>query len=631
MRVEPRQNLLELWRAVVRYSYRDGAWQTSSLDEANSTADAEQLLCFMYPAYESEYFKLSAPDRAPKDVLRALDGFGDPVNIPKVLIRATTTFMERYRAADGTPVFPGGGYLRGLKPGVEPIPEQRDLDVVDSMSMSVTLALSTLGFVRSFRRIATRRQSREEADRLEKLASDRLTAAMVGLLRSFAINTFSPTSPEGRALLETVNPERLPEEQVLTGLRRALARARVNLREATIGTVGAEDVENESDLFECGWTWGILKDAPRVDSPAVREQQSGVAWRKPSLYFTVVALDGIADLFSARTMINALLNREQQELANLLRFRWALTLDYWSTIAGFGSGKRWPIEDIPWRSGNPRSQDGYETEYYSLLATAVMIESLAIDSPQEAGRAVGREPALEMKVERLAGVLRELAARGLVTRRPRFNDPAIELHVPGVSLELGGAEEIGPEIAWPVYDFSTALFKRTIRLASMTDSVELRDRVLQQADAIWEHLAARRRQGGKADGLWDAPDTVFKQVSRLDDDQPSWYLTERVVEAMVAASSMIKENPPSSSPLATSARHCLAEADHLLSQELLAGTLSLGPISGTKLVSLRTQVERARGMIEANRQPGTALAILQEVLRDLDSLAVARDDVRENG
>ena len=37
----------------------------------------------------------------------------------------------------------------------------------------------------------------QEVDELEELSSKRLTAAMVGLLRSFTINTFLPTDPPG--------------------------------------------------------------------------------------------------------------------------------------------------------------------------------------------------------------------------------------------------------------------------------------------------------------------------------------------------------------------------------------------------------------------------------------------------
>ena len=98
----------------------------------------------------------------------------------------------------------------------------------------------------------------------------------------------------------------------------------------------------------------------------------------PFLYFTVNALDGIADLFSARTVILGLLNEEQQRLTAALRLRWELTQRYWATIATFGEA-RWPLEDIPWKT-----TDGRESDYYSLLVTSS--ESSRSWSPAGDGR-----------------------------------------------------------------------------------------------------------------------------------------------------------------------------------------------------------------------------------------------------
>ena len=65
-------------------------------------------------------------------------------------------------------------------------------------------------------------------------------------------------------------------------------------------------------------------------------QREGHALDAPYLYFTVVALDGIADLFSARTRLLGLLDEEQQRLARALQIRWELTQAYWAAIASFG-------------------------------------------------------------------------------------------------------------------------------------------------------------------------------------------------------------------------------------------------------------------------------------------------------
>ncbi len=61
-----------------------------------------------------------------------------------------------------------------------------------------------------------------------------------------------------------------------------------------------------------------------------------MAEARPYLYFTVVALDGIQDLFSERTRILGLLDEEQQRLARALQLRLDLTRQFWAKIATFG-------------------------------------------------------------------------------------------------------------------------------------------------------------------------------------------------------------------------------------------------------------------------------------------------------
>ncbi len=107
---------------------------------------------------------------------------------------------------------------------------------------------------------------------------------------------------------------------------------------------------------------GVVKDAPKVtdlDTP-VPGQPDGIADRLPYVYFTVVALDGIQDLFSERTLTLGLLDADQQKLAEALRLRWELSQQYWSAVARFGT-ERWPLEDLPWQTTGLR----LESEYFS--------------------------------------------------------------------------------------------------------------------------------------------------------------------------------------------------------------------------------------------------------------------------
>ncbi|MDQ7904273.1 SCO2524 family protein [Phytohabitans sp. ZYX-F-186] len=615
MRLQPRQQLLEVWRATVRSSVQDGKWSWGGRGRANSISDAEQLLCLMLPATTVESFGLDEPDATDDEVARALRGLGDPVEIPQRLVRVLTEYMRRYTDDNGTPVFSGDSYFRSSERDREPTHAQTKLDVVDSFAVSVTLALATIGFVRVFRAQLRREDIRVEVDTLEKLASTRLTAAMVGLLRSFTVSVFDADSPLGRALVRTTNQSGLPARHVIDDLRRALRQVAAALREVTIGSGAAQvlDLENPHRLFECGWSWGIVKDAPRIDldDPAedARPQPDGVAEAAPYLYFTMVALDGIAALFSERTRILGLLTEEQQRLARALQLRWDLTQQYWATIASFGPG-RWPLEDLPWRT-----TDEVENDHLSLLVSAVTVQDL------ESRR--GSDAALD----RVGQVLEELAARGRVTRRPVARDPAVTLHSPGVSFELVGSGGLGgPRLTWVASDFSPLLLKRMLQVARLVRDTDLRGRLLAQADLVWDHLVKRRLVEGAGRDLWDQPSGAFSEIDPSD-DSPSWYYTERVVECLVAAANLLDTSPLRSGSLAGLASELLNEADHLFDRELLSGGGESGPALRHALQNARAALRRARQLLD--ERPGTAYVLASDVLRELDRLAAARQSVFE--
>lgn len=607
MDIRPRQLLLEMWEAAAAYSYRDGEWRFGGRTDSNSTSDAEQLLCLMYPSYQMPGMEVVKPDETAKDVRAALEKIGDARQIPQVLVRALGEYLDRYTNERGAPVFSGGSYFQAVDEDEKPTPDQQALEVVDSFSMSITLSLAILGFVREFRSTVRRDALLAEMRELEKAASHRLTASMVGILRSFTVRTFAAYSAEGRALCDLVNTEGKSTEKVLDEIRDALVPARTSLRELKLGVdVSAEAVDDDSVLFECGWSWGIIREAPPVDAGAsMVDQASGVALAKPSLYFTVVALDGISDLFSERTRQLGLINPDQEGLVGALQLRSNLARLYWSTVARLGRG-RWPVEEVPWRGANP-AEEGPETDYETLLAASITIEALAT------------ERARDVDIARIADVLAELAVRGRVTRRARMREPAIELHVPGVRLALTGAEELGPPMAWPVADFSTALLKRVGRAAAITRDSALRDRLIIQADQIWDrHVRLRQLTDGLGAGLWDDI-SLFSLPS--DERGPSWYFTERVMEALVTVAA-VATSRPYSPRLADLALDMLAEADHLHTGELLRESPTSTVPARTQLHGIGANLRRARELRE--RQPATSIAIVQAALRDLDALAMAR-------
>ena len=611
MKLQPRQQILEIWQATARTSFQDGKWIWGGRDSSNSISDAEQLLCLMTPAAGPAVFKLDRPDETSDDVLRALRGLGDSVEIPRLLIRVLTDYMERYSAADGTPVFAGEDYFQPPPEQAELTGAQRAFDVVDSFSTSVALSLSTIGFLRVFKEVIKRDDLRREVDALEALASRRLSAAMVGLLRSFTVSVFDAYSAEGRELCRTANQNGAPERQIIEDLRRALREINARLRDVTIGSGAgiAEDLDNPNRLFECGWSWGIVRKAPAiVTSEQVGEQREGVAQAAPYLYFTVVALDGIAALFSERTRLLGLLNEEQTRLAQALQLRWDLTQSYWSTIATFGSG-RWPLEDIPWRT-----TDRAESDYFSLLVTSIVVQDLV------------RRRAPDAALSRVGQVLNELANRARITRRPfEQNDPALPMHSPGVRIDLLGAED-DPDtrLAWTVSDFAPLLLQRTVRIAGLMRDTELRGALLGLADSVWEHLLLRRISREPGTDLWDQPSGVFGQIPP-GSDSPSWYYTRRVVECLVTAAEVVGSPPLRNERLAELAGDLLSEADHRFDQELLRGSTEAGPAMRSALQSARATLRRAREIMADH--PGTAFVLVSEVLRDLDRLAAARSDL----
>lgn len=608
MRIQPRQQLLEVWRAVANSSFQDGKWVWGGRDGTNSISDAEQLLCIMYPATVYLPFRLDRPDETADDILDALAGLGDSIDIPKLLIKVATEYMERYTRDAGAPIFSGEGYFDTYVSGAAPSPSQRNLDVVDSFSMSITLTLATIGFSRVFRNMISREDLRQEVDKLEALASTRLSAAMVGLLRSFSVNVFDANSTAGRALCRVTNQSGLPERRIVEDLQRALEENRAGLRDLTYGLEQATDIENPNRLFQCGWSWGIVKDAPPVKTTEeIGPQPDGVAQAAPYLYFTVVALDGIVDLFSTRTRVLALLNEEQSRLAQALQLRWDLTQQYWSTIASLGSD-RWPLEDLPWCT-----TDEEESDYFSLLVSSIVAQDLVErrGSDADLGR-VGR-------------VLEELASRSRITRRPLRDDPAVQLHAPGLQIRLGGSEEAGEyPIGWVVSNFAPLLLKRTVRIVELLRDTDLRGRLLALADDVWDHLLRRRFHDGPGRGLWDQPGEVFDKVSARHELQ-SWYHTERVVECLVAATNMVGRAPLRSTRLTGVATDLLNEADHLFDRELLSWSGEAGPSMRSALQAVRANLRRAREIL--HDRPGSAMVLASEVLRDLDRLAAARQDV----
>jgi hypothetical protein len=603
MRIRPRQHLLDTWRAVAQASYAKDTWTWGGHGGRNSISDAEQLLCIMGPATKVDAFKIDLPDETAEDVLKSLRVLGDSIELPRRIIRLLADYLRTYTDEEGRPSFAAGTYLQSGE--LTPSPRQQQLDVVDSLSISVQLCLAAIGFLRVFRTVITRDALRREVDEVEAMASQRLSAAMVGLLRSFAVNVFDFDSPEGQALYRTLNQSNHSQRRVFEELHQQLREVAAGLRDLTIGSRAVEDIDNPNRLFECGWSWGIVRGAPEIETTEeIRGQPEGLAEPAPYLYFTVVALDGIQDLFTERTRLLGLLNEEQHRLMQALQLRWDFTQSYWSTIASFGDG-RWPLEDIPWRT-----TDGAESDYFTLLVTSITVQALS------------RKPGADAELSRVGRVLEDLASRARITRRPFENDPAIPLHSPGVPIQLQGSELAdGPPLNLSVYDFSPQLLKRTLRVARLAGSTELRGRMLELSDQIWDHLWQRRHRSGPGTDLWDQPAELYTQL-KLEHAEPSWYYTERVVEALITAAHLVSSTPLRSYSASNLASDMIAEAEHLFDRELLIAATDAGPALAAVLQRVQTTLRRARDLLP--EQPSTSLVLASDVLRELDRLSAAR-------
>jgi hypothetical protein len=611
MRMQPRQTLLEIWRAAARLSYDDKerSWIFGGVTGSNSLSDAEQLLCILLPATSGGPFGLDQPNATTQDVTNALKHLGTTTDIPRLIIRILGQYMDRYSDETGRPLFAGDAYF-STQDGSPAKPEQLAYNVVDSFTMSIGLSLAALTFARGFRSSLTRQDLLDEVRAVEQKASLRLTAAMIGMLRSFTVNSFNMDSDEGRTLINTVNQSRLPARQVADELWRSLRDLRGALREVLIGfdQESIRDLDDPHRLFECGWTWGVARGAPEVETTEpVGEQENGVAEPAPYLYFSVVALNGIADLFTGRTRTLGLLNPEQVRLATALQLRWEITQRYWSTLASFGQGK-WPLEDIPWRT-----TDNAESDYFSLLVTAMTVQDLA------ARRATDAE------LSRVGNILDELAVRGRITRRALAPDPAVTLHWPGVIISLNGSEaDDGTVLTWPCTDYTPVLLKRLLNLAALITDTDLRGQLMNKADTVWDNLVQRRIKGGAAHDLWDQVSQAYPQV-KLEVQAPSWYYTERIIECLLAAADVVTTASLRNERLTLQARNMLNEAEQLFDREQLAGSGGGAAPLRENLYRVRVNLERAREIIDI--QPATAQALIAGVLQDLDKLAAARSNV----
>jgi hypothetical protein len=569
----------QFWRAVARYSFRDGSFVWGSPVAGNAISDAEQLLAILFPATWLRRFRLDVPDQTLDEVLEPLRLIGDRSTVPRRLIRAQTDYLTRYRDADRRPIFPAGTYLTPAGPPV---------DVVESYAIGLRLSLASIGFARVYRTSVTDSDARADADRLEDLARTRLTAAMVGLLRSFAVQTFDDDSAGDRRLRGLIAQDHRDESAVLAEFRSRLAEIRVSLYdEIRVGSQPPDEARAATGArFACGWSWGVITDTPDVEvvMPGVA-QPAGTAARVPDLYFTWTALQAISELFSARTRLLALLDEDQQRLARALQLRSDLTLAYWSRLATFGD-HQWPVERLPWRG-----TDGGESDYQSLLVTAITMT--------EVGARTGNT---DVAFGYLLRVFARLAARHRIVRPPHA-DPPGTVRLSGHRIPLAHAIP-GPATTYHAADFTTVLFNAVVRAAAATFNDQLRADLTDLAELVWSHLPTDNPRSDSS-GLFR-----FGSASTTG---PNWHNVLRLSDGMTVAALTAGGAGPAVRPLGF-VHQLLADADAAV--DALDAAADDG--WATQKNGIQDRLNRARRL--ADRHPARAAALLYQVIGALDPL-----------
>ncbi|SNY68671.1 SCO2524 family protein [Paractinoplanes atraurantiacus] len=552
MTLQPHREILHLWRTVARFSFHDGAYVFGGPNHSNSLDDARQLLCILWPATQQPRYRLDVPDRTEDEMLPPLELIGDRHSAPLRLARAQTAYMMRYRDASGAPTFESGDEATAGH------------DCVESFAIGLRLSLAAVGFAQVFRSEIADGAALAEVNQLQKLASARLTAAMIGLLRSFAVTAFDGDSPSGAALSRLIGQEHRDEQAVLNEYRSEIAEVRARiLEDMTIGSV-APDGSDRMPYVACGWTWGVIAGTAQIETSETGVSQAGgAAASVPDPYFTWVAMDAIADLTSPRTRLLGLLTPEQSRIAQSLQLRLELARFYWSNLATFGD-HRWPIERLPWAAD--------QSDYTSVVIAAITVADLAT-----------RYGNTDLPYAYLLRVLARLAARHAVVRPPpadgaaaaRPDDYQIELPFAGTDRS---ALHRGP-------DLIAVLFDTLVTAAATTSNDKLRIEYTELAALSWDHI------GPGAAGT------------------PAWRNAYRLVCGLVTADRVTNGETGRSGPPLGFVHQLLADAD-VAFEALPEAT------DDPDRKDLAARLERARRIVD--QHPARAAALLYQVLGALD-------------
>jgi hypothetical protein len=566
--LDPHRELLRLWQSVARYSFRNGMFVWAA--PGDSLTDAQQLLCILYPATMLAALRLDQPDETSDEALEALRTIGNALDIPLRLMRSLNEYFDRHADADGQPLFTVDATRYRLDPEDA---EWKDApESVESFATGLMLPIAAIGFAKVLRSALVRPSHLREAEEMQQRAARRLTGALTGLLRSFVVRVTSIDQPTGQALLDIVRQPERPTYAVLNELATVLRLVTASLDELTVGAPYIDDARLPNAIYDLGFTWTVLFQAPEVettDDPI--RQPAGSAERVPHLPSTLLAMHAVEELTSVRTRVLAVLSDDQLRLASALRLRYDLLSTYWSQVARFGN-HRWPLERVPWRT-----PDGHESDLYSLAVA----EMTAVD--------LGARRGNDVAFSYLVRVFQDLVHRAGIVRPPRADDaPAMSSPRDGLEIPVAAAADAPfPAVAYRAANLLPALLLGLVRTAQATEHPQLRGTLEELVDLAWHHLT-------------DAHDDLLAAFSHQN--RPNWADLLLVAQALTHAV-----------PLAdgTAAQ---AAAPLGFAHELLAETEAMAALA--QRTDLAGRLDRVRRIID--QQPGRAAALLYQIINELD-------------
>jgi hypothetical protein len=583
--IDPTSELLGVWTRWMLYSLDTDQtvdpgddcrrWGDAETHERNAVADAEMLECVLLPGTAVESLLLDrvlAPSRRVRETLadarKALSPAGaESGHVARalaLLLHRIRDYLRTHTDDEGRPTFRADGYVNPIE---GELPESGfPCDFVDAYSLALSVCVQTLTILRAWGEKDVRAEISQawrgeglatlDLDEIVHLTQERLTAAMHGLKDSFVA---IPSTDEQWNYVAR-EPADLNSSGSHFPHSEEMNRVRSQVERYLHTDLG------DDRPWECGFTWGRARNIP-----------PGHGWpalEAPYLYSTVVALDGIRDVTNQAVLSSDILNPEQAALAAELSFCASATVRHWEGLAlapqPLTGVSR--LEDVPWRS-----PDYDESEYYTLLVSRILLGD-------------GRTGTLDNAeiLDRLVRVAEELAQRARITRHPvadsvagrvasrterrdaDASDSALRLHEPGKALRLEPAPgSDGIAVSLRIYDYAPQLLKLAAKLAQTTPTEPAQERLRVIIEATWRHLAARQARSidgspipGRAwatwppQGLWNMRGLSIERGFHGDNSSwcgvNSWYITERVVEALVSLVQLRQARPgpaPQSSQL----------------------------------------------------------------------------------